>query len=242
MQDLRRARRLAFGGIRHSITTAKFRALLGEGGPPPEERFPFAIRRLWKGGARALDVGAAVGRVTFDLARDHAAVWGLDRAGALIRGARAVQHKGCARYRTQLEGDIDEQHEVAVETAGNVRFMVGDALALPFPERCFDTVVVLNLIDRVPDPALALDELDRVTRGTLIISSPFTWLAEYTAPERWLGGFSRNDEPVRGIESVRARFARGFTLESEQRLPFFMPHHERSAQISVTLVLAFLRS
>ena len=219
-------------------------ALLGDRTPPLADRFPFAIRKLWRGGARALDVGAAVGRVTFDLARDHDLVWGLDRAHALMRGAAQVQQNRCVGYRTQVEGRLHESHEVAVNAPSNAAFLVGDALSLPFGDGGFDTVVALNLIDRVPDPARALDELGRVTRngGTLILSSPYTWLEEYTPAKSWLGGFERNGEPVRGIESVRSRLAGAFELQAEFRMPFFIPHHERSGQLGLALVQKFLRN
>jgi SAM-dependent methyltransferase len=214
-------------------------ALLGERAPPVAERFPFAVRQLWSGGARALDVGAAVGRTTLDLARDHAHVVGLDRAHALIAGAREVQRSGVARYRTQVEGDLLQSHEVAVAAPGNARFMVGDALALPFADASFDTVVALNLIDRVPDAARALDELARVARGTLIVSSPFTWLEEYAPKEKWLGGFSGNRGPVRGIEAVQERLRPRFTLTKDLRMPFYIPHHARSGQLGLSLVQVF---
>ncbi len=213
------------------------------GAPPPEQRFPLAVRHLWRGGRRALDVGAAVGRVTLELAQDHEHAIGLDLSHALIRGARGVQQKGCARYTTQLEGDLRRDHEVTVESTSNASFIVGNALALPFRDETFDTVVALNLIDRVPDPEQALNELARATGqgGTLIIASPYTWLEGYTPREQWLGGFVGNQGPVRGIEAVRKRLSSAFALEEELRLPFFIPHHARSGQLGVALVQRFER-
>ena len=213
------------------------------GAPPLEERFPFAVRRLWRGGRRALDVGAAVGRVTLELAKDHEHAIGLDLSHALIRSAHEVQRSGCARYATQLEGNLEREHEVPVESLANARFLVGNALALPFSDKTFDTVVALNLVDRVPDPRKALDELARVSRqgGTLIIASPYTWLEEYTPQENWLGGFVGNQGPVRGIEAVREHLSYAFTSEEELRFPFFIPHHARSGQVGVALVQRFER-
>jgi len=220
-------------------------ALLGERTPPLEERFPFAVRRLWepRPDGFALDVGAAVGRVTFDLARDHAYAVGLDLSGMLMRGAQRVQREGVARYSTIVEGDLREEHEVLVPAPSNACFLVGDALHLAFSDGCFDTVVALNLIDRVPDPARALDELARVTApgGTLIIGLPFTWLPAFTERDRWLGGTVRNGEPVRGIETVRARFGGGFTITDERRLPFFIPHHARTGQLGVACLFTIRR-
>lgn len=221
------------------------RALLGERTPPIEERFPFAVRDLWEPRADgiALDVGAAVGRVTFDLAEDHAYAIGLDLSSMLMRGAQRVQREGCARYSTILEGELRVEHEVTVPAPSNASFMVGDALHLAFPDGSFDTVVALNLIDRVPDPMRALDELARVTApgGRLIIGSPFTWLPAFTDRDRWLGGVVRNGEPVRGIETVRARFGHGFKILSERRMPFYIPHHARTGQLGVACLFTMRR-
>ena len=76
--------------------------LLGEGAPAYAERLPFGLKRLWEPcpDGVALDAGAAVGRVTFDLARDHKEAWGIDYSRALMRTARRVQRTGRARYRT----------------------------------------------------------------------------------------------------------------------------------------------
>lgn len=220
-------------------------AILGAATPPLEERFPFALRRLWdhKPEGRALDVGAACGRMTLELAKHHRWAIGLDLSKALIHGARQVQRSGLARYRTQREGDLLDDHEVEVNAAQNASFLVGSALDLPFAEGMFDTVIALNLLDRVPDPACALDELARVTNrgGSLLISSPYTWLEEFTDRDRWLGGFVRNEDSVRGIETVRERFTNGFTIVDERRLPFFIPHHARSGQIAISCLIHLRR-
>jgi len=220
-------------------------ALLGERTPPVETRFPFAVRDRWepRPDGLALDVGAAVGCVTFDLARDHAYAIGLDLSPMLMRGARRVQTEGRARYETIVEGDLRASHDVMVPAPSNVSFLVGDALQLGFSDRTFATVVALNLIDRVPDPARALDELARVTApgGTLIVASPFTWLPAFTDRERWLGGVVRSGEPVRGIDTVRQRVGEEFSVQDERRLPFFIPHHARSGQLGVSCLITLRR-
>jgi SAM-dependent methyltransferase len=220
-------------------------ALLGDATPPLNSRFPYVVRTLWEPRPEgwALDVGAACGRVTLDLARDHRFAVGLDLSRALMRGARVVQRAGVARYATIVEGDLVAEHEVAVSAPANAAYLVGDALRLPVPDARFDTVVALNLVDRVPDPRRALDELARVTApgGTLIVASPFTWLPKFTPKENWLGGFLRNDEPVRGIEAVRTRFGEGFSILEERRLPFYIPHHKRTGQLGVAHLIKLRR-
>ncbi|MCZ6571909.1 MAG: methyltransferase domain-containing protein [Planctomycetota bacterium] len=217
--------------------------LLGARTPPLAGRFPFVVKRHWPAGAggRALDVGAACGRVTFDLARDHDEALGIDSSEGLIEAARRVQATGVARYRTIDEGDLQLQHEVAVEPAPNVSFSVADALNLPFEPAAFRTVVALNLVCRVPHPERAVEELARVTEpgGTLVVSSPYTWLESYTPRSHWLGGFARDGETMRGAARLRQLLEPGFEFTEDARYPFFIPHHARSGQLGLAHVQRF---
>jgi SAM-dependent methyltransferase len=193
--------------------------VLGPAAPPLSERYPFAVRRLWRPSGRALDIGAACGRVTFDLARDHRFAVGIDLSRALLAAALDVRAR--ARF----------------DAPGNASFAAADALALPFPDGAFDTVVALNLIDRVPDPARALAEAARVTapQGLLLVGSPYTWKEEFTPRARWLGRVGD------GGDEVRARLAPRFAREAETELLFFIPHHARSGQLGRTHIQAFRR-
>jgi len=49
----------------------------------------------------------------------------------------------------------------------------GDATALPFPDRAFDLVLAIEVLEHVPDPRRALSELARVSTGALVASVPF---------------------------------------------------------------------
>lgn len=55
--------------------------------------------------------------------------------------------------------------------------MYGDALRLPFGENCFDAVLLLDVLEHLPDAELALSEAVRVTRpgGSVIIQIPFLY-------------------------------------------------------------------
>lgn len=192
-------------------------AFLGPRSPPLSERYPFAVRKMWRPARRALDVGAACGRITYDLACDHGHATGVDLARELLDAAVD------ARARLDLPA--------------NAGFAVADALALPFPDGAFDTVVAANLIDRVPDPARALAEAARVTApgGLLLVGSPYTWKEEFTPRARWLGRIGD------GGAEVRERLGRAFAREAETDLLFFIPHHARSGQLGRTHIQAFRR-
>jgi SAM-dependent methyltransferase len=66
-----------------------------------------------------------------------------------------------------------------------VEFVCGDATRLPFPDACFDAVVMFDLLEHVPDDAAAASEGLRVLRpgGVLMASSPNDrWKFPYYAP------------------------------------------------------------
>jgi hypothetical protein len=39
--------------------------------------------------------------------------------------------------------------------------------------------------------------------GLLMITSPYTWLAEHTAREEWIGGFKKNGENFTTLDGSR---------------------------------------
>jgi SAM-dependent methyltransferase len=47
-----------------------------------------------------------------------------------------------------------------------------DIARLPFPDQSFDLVLAIEVLEHVPDPAAALDELARVATGSLVLSVP----------------------------------------------------------------------
>lgn len=48
----------------------------------------------------------------------------------------------------------------------------GDIAALPFPDRSFDLVLAIEVLEHVPDPDAALAEVARIARGDVILSVP----------------------------------------------------------------------
>lgn len=94
--------------------------------------------------ARIVDVGCGTGEITSRLAElfPDAEVTGVD----LI-----ASHLDAARDRYARLGD-------------RVRFHLGNAFALPYPDATFDLTVCRHVLQAVPTPAKLVDELKRVTR------------------------------------------------------------------------------
>ncbi|QOC91700.1 SAM-dependent methyltransferase [Micromonospora craniellae] len=104
-------------------------------------------------GDHVLDVGCGTGGPTRHVAR----VTGAEVSGVSLSG-RQVERAG----------------ELAVKEglADRVRFARADATALPYPDRCFDAALALEVLVHVPDKAAALDQVHRVLRpgGRLVLA------------------------------------------------------------------------
>ena len=96
---------------------------------------------------RILDVGCGTGLFLPSLAERAQLVVGVDLSAEMLRGVR--------------------------ERAGAAELVQADADHLPFPDRSFDAVVAITLLQNMPDPERTVRELARVMRpgGTLIVTS-----------------------------------------------------------------------
>ena len=99
-------------------------------------------------GDRVLDVGSGTGALAVTAAAiESVQVTGIERSPAYVRYAR--EH---------ADGD-------------GVRFEVGDALALPFSDDAFDRTLSMLVLNFVPDPAAALQQMIRVTRPGGVVAA-----------------------------------------------------------------------
>jgi len=85
--------------------------------------------------------------------------------------------------------------------APSLRAVAGNALQLPFRERSFDAIVAFEVIEHLPDVAVALDEMLRVVRrpGYIIIGLP-NHASLWTPLEDWI---HRRDRRAFGVERGR---------------------------------------
>jgi putative 4-mercaptohistidine N1-methyltranferase len=196
--------------------------------------------------SRALDLGCAVGGSTFELARHCPEVIGIDYSHRFIEVARHLQQHGSFAYACVEEGILTSPATAVVPAEierRRVRFETGDAQALRPGLGEFEVVLLANLVDRLRDPRQCLSTLPALVRpgGQAILTTPCTWLEDYTARPQWLGGFEQNGRPVRTLETLRALLDPHFTLARTLDLPFLIREHARKFQWSVALATVWAR-
>jgi putative 4-mercaptohistidine N1-methyltranferase len=196
--------------------------------------------------ARGLDLGCAVGRSTFELARFCRQVVGIDRSERFIEAASYLQANRALPFRFAEEGCLLREATATIPSeidCRRVSFEQGDATDLRADLGQFDVVLMANLIDRLNNPERCLHRLSDLVqrRGQLIIASPYTWLEEYTPREHWLGGFERDGRPVRTFDSLRETLDTSFELVARKDLPFLIREHARKYQWSVAEASMWIR-
>jgi putative 4-mercaptohistidine N1-methyltranferase len=189
-------------------------------------------------GARALDLGCAVGRSTFELARWCGSAVGIDFSHRFIGAAEAIRRDGMLAYERTDEGALTTPLKALLPDGvdrGRVSFEQGDAMSLRSDLGQFDVVVCANLIDRLHAPLRCLQRLPELVKpgGQLVITSPYTWLEEYTPRPHWVGGFDRSGHRVTTLEGLTETLGADFVLTGTKELPFLMREHARKYQLSV---------
>ncbi len=185
--------------------------------------------------SRALDLGCAVGRSTFELARSFAEVVGIDYSARFVDAAAAMQRGEEILYERADEGRLTTS--LTARAPGGVdltrvSFERGDAMALRADLGVFDVVLMANLIDRLSDPDRCLAQLPDLVRkgGQLVITSPYTWLEEFTTGSAWLGGYEIEGRRVHTLDGLRSRLDPAFELMATKDLPFLIREHARKYQ------------
>ncbi len=157
----------------------------------------------------ALDIGCAVGRLSFEMSKTYSYVIGIDTSKAFIGKARELMVKRRLDFDLIIEGHITERRSCDLEDQwnyDNMEFIVADALALPFPKSLFSAVSSVNILEKVPDPLLHLAEADRVLRkkdSMFLFSDPFSWDESFMDSELWLGGKPDGQYGGRGMGNIQ---------------------------------------
>jgi putative 4-mercaptohistidine N1-methyltranferase len=196
---------------------------------------------------RALDLGCAVGRSTFELTRWAPEVLGIDLSHRLIAAANRVRETGRIEIRRLEEGELVTQftRELPLDLRReHCRFEIGDATKLPTDTGSFDVVLAANLIDRVAAPRILLKSFAALVNpgGHLILSSPYTWLEEFTPKPAWLGGkYGSAGDPTLTFDGMKETLLGAFDLRLTKDLPFLIREHARKFQWSVAQATVWQR-
>jgi SAM-dependent methyltransferase len=116
-------------------------------------------------GDKVLDLGCGAGRHAFEALRRGARVVALDTDGGELR---------------QVAGMFAAMSEAGqVPAGGSGRAVAGDAIAMPFPDGCFDRVIAAEVLEHIPADQAAINEVARVLRpgGVAAVTVP-AWLPE----------------------------------------------------------------
>jgi putative 4-mercaptohistidine N1-methyltranferase len=185
------------------------------------------------GHARALDLGCAVGRSSFELRRHFDEVIGIDFSHRFVAVAEKMRKERSATVRVPREGSTKDELKLELPTelrTDRIIFEQGDACDLRADLGTFDLVLMANLLDRLPDPARCLARLPVLINrgGWLVMTSPYTWLEEYTPRAKWLDGGERGT-----LSAVQELISADFELRKKFDLPFLIREHRRKFQWSV---------
>jgi 2-polyprenyl-3-methyl-5-hydroxy-6-metoxy-1,4-benzoquinol methylase len=120
-------------------------------------------RRYGKRGARLLEIGSGMGHLVGQL-EDTFETYGMDLNHWAVRQSKTVTH--------------------------TTRLQTASAQELPFSDRSFNVVIIKHIVEHLPDPQKAIQEIGRVTEpgGILILATPnLDSLLKPWKGEKWIG-------------------------------------------------------
>jgi putative 4-mercaptohistidine N1-methyltranferase len=161
-----------------------------------------------------------------------------------------MAEQGRLRYALVEEGELVTYRERTLaeldlaEVARKVDFFQGDACNLKPLFSGYDLILAANLIDRLYSPAQFLKQVhERINPGgLLVIASPYTWLAEHTRREEWIGGFRKDGENHTTLDGLQGMLGAHFErVGAPRELPFVIRETRRKFQHSLSEVSVWRR-
>ncbi|MDC0932809.1 5-histidylcysteine sulfoxide synthase [Arcobacteraceae bacterium] len=194
---------------------------------------------------KALDLGCATGRATYELAKTFDAVEGIDFSVRFVQVGTKLKEDGVVTFQSPNEAELFTNKKVTIEELGyeeereKVTFWQGDACNLKPNFHSYDMILATNLIDRLYQPRLFLDTVSERLNddGILILTSPYTWQESSTKKEFWLGGYKdENGDDVNTIDTLKTILNDKFELLHVQDLDFVIKETKRKYQHTVSEV------
>jgi putative 4-mercaptohistidine N1-methyltranferase len=187
--------------------------------------------------ASALDLGCAVGRSSFELSKHCQTVLGIDYSHNFIEAAKKLIASELPYQRLDEASTLTQLIAKApsASRSDRLQFEQGDAMKLRADLGSFDLVHAANLLCRLTEPQLLLQRLPDLVRpdGQLVLTTPCTWLEDFTPLGNWPQGSTR--------DWLKAGLSDHFDLVYEKDLPFLIREHARKYQWSVALGTRWVR-
>jgi len=199
---------------------------------------------------KALDIGCATGRATFELARHFDKVTGIDFSARFIGLGVHLAEGDTLRYTLVDEGELVHYKSRSLadlgltETKDKVEFFQGDACNLKPQFTGYDLILAANLIDRLYNPAKFLQSIHERLNigGVLMLTSPYTWLTDHTPREAWVGGFKKDGESFTTFDGLKAQLGERFELLQQPiEVPFVIRETKRKFQHTLSEVTFWKR-
>lgn len=199
---------------------------------------------------RALDIGCATGRASFELARYFDQVTGLDFSARFIQQAISLAQSHSVRYQLPREGELSEEKSCSLEQvnldqfAAKTEFLQADACNLKPHFKDYDFILAANLIDRLHHPKAFLSDIHHRLNigGILMLASPYTWLEEHTARSEWLGGFQQAGKNFMTLDGIQELLNPHFEILAEPvDVPFVIRETARKYQHTLSQVTIWKR-
>ena len=187
---------------------------------------------------RALDIGCAVGRSSFELSKMADEVIGIDFSQSFVDVAEEVRSGAQPVYRRYSEMHLSEELEARLPAEANpdrVSFEQGDAMDLRGDLGAFDLVHAANLLCRLLEPLRFLKRLPGLVKpgGIFVIATPATWMEEYTPLENAPSG--------RTLDFLKEHLKGSFELREVTEIPFLIREHQRKFQLSTSQTSVWIR-
>ncbi len=199
---------------------------------------------------KALDIGCASGRATFELAKHFDFVTGIDFSARFIGQGVHLAQGDTLRYTLTDEGELVQYKSRSLADLGlldvkdKVEFFQGDACNLKPQFTGYDFVMAANLIDRLYNPAKFLSAIHERLNigGILMLTSPYTWLTDHTPREDWIGGFKKDGESFTTFDGLKAHLGEHFELLQQPiEVPFVIRETKRKFQHTLSEVTFWKR-
>ena len=194
---------------------------------------------------RALDLGCAVGRTTYELVKmGFQESIGLDLSARFFQLAVKLKEIGKVRYALQEEGDIVQFKEIESSKLGyddikdSVMFFQQDVSNLDLKKfNNFDLVFAGDLIETMKYPKRLLSMVHELLapNGILVLTSSSNWTTQITAKDQWVGGFKKDGENFTTYEGLKQILKDNFVeIKEPHDLQYVARENSRKFQFTFT--------